>query len=394
MKVGAAGSLVLLAILGLVLAAAGQSQAPPVAWNKIYGGIGVEEAYSVRQTFDGGYIFLGLTYSFGAGGSGFWLVKTDRDGNKEWDKTFGGPLNEVGRSVRQTQDGGYILLGNTTSKGAGVADLWLIKTDASGNRVWERTYGGSMEDRGYCVQQTTDGGYILVGLTRSKGEGLTDVWLIKTDASGNRKWDKAFGGKADDAGNFVLQTKAGGYILLGYTRSKGAGRADFWLVKTTPEGERSWDKTFGGSADDFGYVVRQTQDGGYVLLGDTESEGAGSVDYRLIKVTPAVAKEWDRTYGGERDDWSYSVQQAADGGYILYGHTRTKGAGRTDAWLVKTNASGIREWDMTLGTATGDYGRAVRQTADGGYILVGYTSSYGAQGEFDAWLVKVSATGK
>jgi len=394
MRVCIAGLLVLLAIMGLVLAAAGQSQAPSVAWNKIYGGIGVEAAYSVRQTFDGGYIFLGLTYSLGAGGSDVWLVKTDRNGNKEWDKTFGGPLTEVGRSVCQTQDGGYILLGNTTSKGAGGADLWLIKTDASGNKVWERTYGGSMEDRGYCVQQTKDGGYILVGFTRSKGEGLTDVWLIKTDASGNKKWDKTFGGRADDAGNFVLQTKAGGYILLGYTRSKGTGRADFWLIKITPEGERSWDKTFGGSADDFGYVVRQTQDGGYVLIGDTESEGAGSVDYRLIKTNPAGTKEWDRTYGGERDDWSYSVQQTVDGGYILYGHTRSKGAGRMDAWLVKTNVSGIRQWDMTLGTATGDYGRAVRQTADGGYILVGYTSSYGAQGEFDAWLVKVSATGQ
>jgi hypothetical protein len=240
---------------------------------------------SVQQTSDGGYILLGYTWSFGAGKGDVWLIKTDARGNKEWDKTFGGSDDDWGSSVQQTKDGGYILLGGTYSFDTSY-DFWLIKTDAWGNKQWEKTFGGNCADYGRSVQQTKDGGFILLGDT---ADIVTerDFWLIKTDAQGNKEWDKTFvGWRGDDLSNSVQQTSDGGYILLGSTWSFGAGKGDFWLIKTDARGNKEWDKTFGGSDDDWGSSVQQTSDGGFILLGGTESFGAGDADFWLIKYCP------------------------------------------------------------------------------------------------------------
>lgn len=384
------GSTVILviAIVSFVLSA------PPATWNRIYGGIGLEEAYSMRQTTDGDFIFLGQTYSIGTGGADFWLVKTDPDGIVLWEKSYGGELNDIGRAVRQTRDGGFILVGTTSSKGGGGSDIWLIKVSTSGAVIWDRTYGGRGDERGFSVEQTTGGGFIIVGSTRSKGKGLLDAWLVKVSSDGALEWDVTFGGRAEDVGHSVQQTIDGGYAFLGYTRSKGAGRADFWLVRTNRSGELLWEKTYGGMSDDFGYSLQTLTDNGFILLGDSESEGAGGMDYRLIRVNSTGTAQWDRAYGGTTDDWSYSVQQTKDGGFILCGHTWSQGAGRADAWLVKTNASGVMQWQQTVGTATLDYGRVARQTQQGDYVFVGYTTSYDAQGASDGWLVRLTSAGK
>jgi len=186
---------------------------------------------------------------------------------QSWSRTFGGSENDWGYSVQQTSDGGYILFGTTESYGAGDYDFWLIKTDAQGNKEWERTFGGSDWDWGTSVQQTRDGGYILLGGTWSYGAGDYDFWLIKTDSQGNKQWERTFGGSDWDWGISVQQASDGGYILLGYTESYGAGSADFWLIKTDSQGNKQWAKTFGGSEDDQGYSVQQASDGGYILLG-------------------------------------------------------------------------------------------------------------------------------
>ncbi|MCK4393021.1 hypothetical protein KAX17_08960, partial [Candidatus Bipolaricaulota bacterium] len=191
-----------------------------------------------------------------------------------------------GYSVQQTSDGGYILFGGTGSYGAGDGDFWLIKTDAHGNKEWERTFGGSESNWGWSAQQTSDGGYILLGCTESYGAGDGDFWLIKTDAQGNKQWQKTFGGSEDDQGHSVHQTSDGGYMFLGYTESYGAGSADFWLIKTDSQGNKQWDRTFGGSEDDGSISVQQTEDGGYILLGCTSSYGAGGLDFWLIKYCP------------------------------------------------------------------------------------------------------------
>jgi predicted secreted protein len=361
-------------------------------FNKTFGGSGEDRAVSVQHTSDGGYILAGITASFGAGGWDFWLIKTDANGNKVWDKTFGGSNDDEAYAVQQTSDGGYILAGRTASFGAGGYDAWLIKTDANGNKVWDKTFGGSNYDWATAVQQTSDGGYILAGYTDSFGAGGGDAWLIKTDADGNEVWDKTFGGTNTDGAYAMQQTSDGGYILAGITRSSGAGDFDAWLIKTDENGNKVWDTTFGGSNEDWAYAVQQTSDSGYILAGYTRSFGSGSFDGWLIKTDANGNKVWDKTFKGWNNDYAFAVQQTSDGGYILAGITSSIGAGGYDAWLIKTDADGNEVWDKTFGGTDLDYAYAVQQTSDSGYILAGYTYSFGV-GRTDAWLIKTDAKG-
>ncbi len=201
-----------------------------------FGGISVEEAYALVQTADGGYAIAGYTYSYGAGSADFWLVKTDANGNAQWNKTYGGTGNDRAYALVQTVDGGCALAGYTDSFGAGSSDFWLVKTDAAGNLQWNKTYGGTSDDEAYALVQTVDGGYTLAGYTRSYGASSNDFWLVKTDAFGNVQWNKTYGGTSDDEARALVETVDGGCALAGWTSSFGAGSYDFWLVKTDPNG--------------------------------------------------------------------------------------------------------------------------------------------------------------
>jgi hypothetical protein len=255
-----------------------------------------------------------------------------------WSNTFGGPGEDYGLSVQQTSDGGYIIAGSTQSYGAGSFDVWLIKADSSGNMAWNRTFGGSGNDKGSSVQQTSDGGYVIAGSTTSYGAGNADVWLIKTDSSGDAEWDKTFGGPPLDYGNSVGQTSDGGYVIVCYTDSYGAGSGDVWLIKTDSSGNEVWNKTFGGSRDDYGNSVGQTSDGGYIIAGETSSYLGGGGGAWLIRTDSSGNEEWNKTFGGSSSDGGSSVQQTSDGGYIFTGAIYSYEAGSYDVWLMKVAA--------------------------------------------------------
>jgi len=320
-----------------------------LGWTRAYGGANIDSAWSVVQTGDGGYALTGYTDSYGAGSYDFWLVKADSSGVVQWNQTYGGTDYDEAWSVVATVDGGYAIAGDTWSFGAGGFDFWLVKTDASGNMEWNQTYGGTGWDIAHSLVETIDGGYALVGSTNSFGAGSSDFWLVKTDVDGNMVWNQTYGGTNGDAAYSVVETVDGGYAIAGETRSFGVGNGDFWLVKTDVDGNMVWNQTYGGTSMDWGSSVVETGDGGYALTGRTSSFGAGGFDSWLVKTDSAGNVQWNQTYGGASDDHAWSVVQTVDGGYALAGSTMSYGAGGSDFWLVKVNAEMNLEHQINLG---------------------------------------------
>jgi hypothetical protein len=258
---------------------------PEAEWNQTFGGTLEDRGRFVQQTSDGGYIVTGFTKSFGTGNPDIWLIKTDSDGNEQWNKRFGTlTYHEEPYSVQQTSDDGFIITGFANYDGSVGADVWLIKADSEGDEEWNQTFGGTAIDYGNSIQETTDGGYIITGATDSYGAGERDVWLIKTDSNGNEEWSHTFGGTGLDYGRYVQQTNDAGYIIVGLTESFGAGSSDCWMIKTDSTGDEEWSQTYGGVLSDWGSSVQQTNDGGYIIIGSTNSYGAGFLDALLIKI--------------------------------------------------------------------------------------------------------------
>jgi len=362
-----------------------------ITFQKTFGGSNTDISYSVEQTADGGYIVAGYTLSFGAGSRDVLLIRTDVNGNTLWTKTYGGSNTDYALTVGQTTDGGFIIGAHSGSFGAGSHDVYLIKSDLNGDVEWTRVYGGLNADGAYSLQQTTDGGYIISAHVNSFGAGLHDIYLIKTDDEGDTLWTRTYGGSNEDRLREVQQTTDGGYILVAETLTFGAGNADVYLVKTDSIGNVMWTKTYGGSSGDYGYSVRQTTDGGYIIAGHTQSFGAGGIDVYLIKTDSIGNMIWTKTYGGSSSDYGYSVRQTTDGGYIIVGYTESFGTGG-DVYLISTDANGNLLWTKAFGGSGTDHGWSVRQTTDGGFIITGSTESFGA-GNKDVFLIKTDQLG-
>lgn len=366
---------------------ASKDAAPSEQWSKKFEGA---EVRSVQQTIDGGYILVGWTWSVKSnrGNLDGLLIKIDGNGNDLWKRTFGGEGDDLAYSVQQTSDGGYIFAGWSSSSSpylAGDYDIWLTKADENGNEIWNKTFRARSPSTNppAQVQQTVDGGYIIAGWSGGF------VWLIKTDADGNQQWDRLFEGLLDafDTPDYVYsvkQTSDHGYILAGLTKPYRAGNCDARLIKTDADGYEQWNRTYGTERMESVFSVQQTTDGGYIFSG----QGHGAW---LVKTDTSGNEQWNKTFFRLKEsDTAHSVQQTSDGGYIITGVTYSNKHTGWDAFLVKTDTSGNEEWSKTFGGTDSDYAYSVQQTTDGGYIIAG--STYHKWG-WKGWLIKVGSDG-
>ncbi len=313
-----------------------------LSWTRTLGGTDYDYGYALVQTTDGGYALTGYTWSFGQGARDVYIAKLDSMGNLQWTKTIGGPNHDWGLAIVETHDHGLAIAGITSSFGQGGYDLYLIKLDAQGNLQWTRTFGGANYEWAFALIQTADSGFAIAGRTLSFGQGNWDVYVVKLDAAGNLQWTRAIGGTGNDQARSIVQTHDGGYALAGYTTSFGQGNADVYVIKLDSAGNLQWTRTIGGNAEDRGYAIIQTSDGGYALAGYTTSFGQGNRDVYLVKLDTAGNLQWTRTIGDTADEVAYDLLQTDDQGFVLIGYTTSvsTGASTADVYIVKVDGNG------------------------------------------------------
>lgn len=313
---------------------------------------------------------------------------------KAFQRTYGGTgNNEEGMSAIQTSDGGYILCGYSNSFGNGSNDVLLSRLDSDGSVLWSKTYGGTADDVGSYVIPTNDGGYIIGGYSNSFGLGNFDIYLLKTNSTGSLLWSNVYGGSALDLIRAFDKTNDGGYMISGYTGSFGAGNFDMFLIKTNSNGNVLWSNTYGGTNFELGYVAAQTSDGGYMFTGQTSSYGAGDYDIYLVKTNSAGSLLWTKTYGGTAHDKGYSCYPTNDGGYLISGYTNSFGAGAFDLYLIKVDNLGSYQWAKTYGGTNNDFFIYSRKLAGDDLVLLGYAGSFSAGGDNDFYAIKTNSSG-
>lgn len=443
-------AVVLCAIGAPPVLAAGQYEEPIVEWQKLFGGSRDEQALSVQQTTDGGYIFLGYSLSSASGtitdtnhgDRDVWIMKTDNRGEIQWQRLLGGNGWDYGSSIQQTPDGGYIVLASAASSRNGDVtgtnhggydswggrDVWVVKLTSSGEIQWQQLLGGYGNDYGESFVHTSDGGYIFVGYSFASAngdvtgtnQGASDLWVVKLDQSGSIQWQKLLGGTGFDHGFSLRQTADGGYILVGDSASSKSGTVtgtnhggiDVWMLKLDPAGNIQWQKLIGGTGDDQAYSVDLATGGGYILFGSSKSNGTGDVisgnhggsDIWVVKLDDSGAIQWQKLLGGRGNEIGYSGHRIAGGGYVLIGPSTSSSSGDVtdtnhggmDYWIVQLNDQGQIQWQKLLGGSGDDNGRSVVPTTDSGYILYGNSKSSSSgdvtesnRGSWDSWVVKL-----
>jgi len=404
---------------------------PGIEWENSFGGSDADEAESICQTSDGGYIVAGITRSTDGqvtgnhGGYDCWVLKLSALGDIEWKRAYGGTNNEWPYAVRQTRDGGYVIAGFSMSNNGDVSgnhgkeDVWVLKLDSSGSIEWQRSLGGSGWDTAYALDITSDGGYIVAGLSNSidgdvtGNHGATDFWVLKLNEDGAIEWQRSLGGSHHEWANAVRQTPDGGYIVVGQSLSSNGdvtdprGDADFWVVKLDSVGNLEWQRMLGSTSLDGAFDVCPTDDGGYVVTGFVSNntgdvnEHRGGFDMWVIKLDFLGKVLWQKTLGGSEDDYAVAIQQMSDGGFVMAGSTESVDGdvldnnGVVEFWIVKITKDGAFEWQKTLGGTKADRANSMQQTADGGFVMAGRSSSDNGDvsfnhGDTDYWVVKLS----
>ena len=319
-----------------------------ISWERTYSGVPYDWASSIKETADGGYIIAGYTECFGAQEGDVWVIKVDNSGDVLWERRYGGEFSDEATCVQQTdddedgqQDDGYIVGGRTKSFGSSVSDMWVIKLTGVGDITWENRYGETDFDIARSIEQTSDGGYIIAGDTWHAASGTTvnsDMAVVKLNADGSIQWQKAYGDIDSDTACCVQETPDGGYILVGDTRSF-TSISDIWVLKLTSTGAITWQKTYGGNWS-YASALDQTSDGGYIVAGITHDFGAGFSDILLLKLDSAGAITWQNVYGGSGFEWGHAVEETTLGEYLVAGRTQSFGAGGDDTLLLKVDSNG------------------------------------------------------
>lgn len=410
------------------------SQAPLIEWQKSFGGTLDETATSIKQTNDGGYIVAGKTNSTDGDVTDniylsldFWILKLNSTGDIQWKKTLGGSQEDFASSINQTNDGGYIVAGSTKfSFNGGIPgnhgdyDFWVIKLNSIGNIEWQKTLGGSGTDNALEIQQTLDGGFIVVGDSRSNNGNLTsnngscDGWIVKLDATGNIEWQKNYGSSSCEFISSIKQTIDGGYVFAGTTYSNDGdvsgnhGGSDYWIVKINSLGTIEWQKTYGGSGNETVSDIQLTNDNSYIISGYSYSNDGqvtgnnGLADFWIVKTNPAGVIEWQKSLGGSYMDTASKIINTIDNGYVVAGLTTSNDGdvtglynfGYSDYWIVKLNSLGNLQWQKALGGSSYDEAYSIEQTSDNGFIISGFSFSSDGNltsnnGGKDFWIVKL-----
>jgi hypothetical protein len=420
-------------------------QAPAIQWQKSLGGTNDDRPFCTRKTSDAGYVVAGASFSNDGDVSGhhgtlnfadFWITKLSSTGSLDWQKSLGGTGDDWARSIQQTLDGGYIIAGYTTSSNGDVTghhgdyDCWVVKLSADGSLAWQKTLGGTFEDRAYCIQQTSDSGYIIAAESLSDDGDVTghrgstynsDYWVVKLSGTGNIEWEKSLGGTWNDHAYSIQQTSDQGYIVCGISNSADGdvsgnhsiGNYDYWVVKLDSQGGIAWQKCLGGTQFENGQGIRQTTDGGYIVGGFSYSAdgdvtghhgSTGNADFWTVKLGSTGGIQWQKSLGGTGGDWAFAIEPTADGGYITVGvsnSTNGDASGNNDIygnyWIVKISNTGMLQWQKSLGSPTlyGEEAYSIQQTSDNGYIIAGSASANGGDvtgnhGNADFWIVKLA----
>lgn len=377
---------VLLSVIGIALIAVPLSaEIPDTLWTATFGGAMVDSAYTLCQCADGGFMVVGHTNSAGAGGFDIYLVKTDAEGNFEWDKTYGDVDNDYGYYIIPSSHGGFIISGSIDRIGAW--DAYLVKIDTDGNVEWENTYGGVEFEYAMGLVQADDGGYVFTGTTWSSSE-TSQIWLVKVDSAGNEEWSKEFGGTDYDYGVDLVETADGGFIISGYGYAGTEDGYEGYLVKTDSDGNEVWSELYGGPGTQHFHMVRELASGDYVVTGYSQGSGPTADDLWFVKVDATGGLLWDKIYGGDGTDEGNSICVTETGFYVI-GRTGSFGEGNADLWILETDEAGDTLSTMTLGGALSDGGIGAGIVEDSNIIIAGWTASFGQGSISDFWLLKL-----